>query len=198
MKPPQAMQPSGLIGRPFGWIMERMNRRVYGEVLAVLNQPQSVLEIGFGTGGFLEMAAQAGTRHITGMDPSPLMLMRAQNRLAPLPDLTAKLFLGDDTALPSLDGPFKAITAIHSFQFWANPEASLIHIKRLLAPDGRLCLALRQHGRNPPNWLPNSISKSGRETEDVITLLETLGFEQVSLIRQNKHSDIISARGKTC
>lgn len=193
----QAMLPSGLLGRPFGWIMERMNRPVYHDVLAILDvKPDaSLLEIGFGTGGFLEQYCKTfHPQRITGMDPSPLMHSQTEKRLQDYSTVSRQLFLGDDRALCQINGHFNHIVALHSYQFWQNPEASLRQVFHLLTPDGMLVLALRRHQNPPPDWLANPVSRGPRETDDTLDLLRWVGFASAEITQQDRHSVIITAR----
>ena len=59
-KLPQAMRPHGRIGRIFGWLMRRLNRPAYRWTVEQLRaaHPKSLLEIGFGTGDLLSLAAK--------------------------------------------------------------------------------------------------------------------------------------------
>src|SRR6185312_7473266 len=82
---------------------------------------------------------------------------------------------GDDTSLP--DGPFDAIAALHSFQFWADPDAGLKRVHDRLAPGGRFVLVLRMHGgRKAPKWLPNPLSRSSNEIAAACDALERAGL----------------------
>ncbi|MCA8901377.1 MAG: class I SAM-dependent methyltransferase [Hyphomonas sp.] len=181
MKPtPLSMRPDGPMGRPFAKIMERMNAPSYEAVLDALSlqRGEAVLEVGFGTGEFLRRAAtrmQAG--YLAGVDPAPLMVEMATARLLPAPaSLTIELREAGADTFDWPPGTFDAVAAIHSFQFWDAPEAALIHIRALLKPGGRLCLCLREHGKSPPQWLPNPISRAPDETSRLLVLLADCGF----------------------
>lgn len=176
---PQAMRPSGFAGRIFGWLMARLNQRTYRWVIAELKpaKPKSALEIGFGTGHMLEMALRRlKLTRVAGRDPSALMLATAQKRLKRFRKKAAlDLALGDDTTLP--DGPFDAILALHSFQFWSDPHTTLTRLQALTAPYGRLVLVLRRHFSGAvTSWLPNPISKSADEIQGAIAAAEAAGF----------------------
>lgn len=115
---PQAMRPSGFLGRPFGWIMERLNRTAYHQVLDILapDKGQSLLEIGFGTGAFLELYSdEVCPSKIVAMDPSDLMVHRVKRRMNKFPNTTSDIFIGDDTSLEKIDDKFDYVVAIHSF-----------------------------------------------------------------------------------
>lgn len=197
MSVPQAMRPSGLMGRPFGWIMERLNRPLYHRVLANLDAvpAAALLEIGFGTGGFLELyCKERGPKCVSGMDPSKLMLDQTQKRLRLFPEVNSRLFLGDDGIINQVDGPFDHVVALHSYQFWQNPEATFLQISGLMKPEGTLCLSLRRHRDPPPEWLVNPISRGRQEIDDTLDLLKYTGFASASIIEQNQHSVIVVAQ----
>jgi ubiquinone/menaquinone biosynthesis C-methylase UbiE len=182
---PQAMRPHGLMGRFFGLLMETVSGANYRWVVAQLKpiKPKSVLEIGFGTGKLAELLARkfkpAG---YTGIDPAPLMVATAQKKLRRFRHrVRATLSLGDDTLLATLDGPYDAIIAAHSFQFWSAPVTTLARIHALLSRQGRLVLVLRPHdGGRAPDWLPNPVSKSGDEIGGTRRMLHELGFRVVT------------------
>lgn len=175
---PQAMRPSGRTGRIFGWLMARLNNDAYRWVTAQLgaHPPKSLLEIGFGTGHMLAMAAKRlKPSRVAGVDPSELMVETAERRLRRYRKKTDLLIRkGDDEDLP--EGPFDAVIALHSFQFWRDPHSALNRIRARLAPGGRLILVLRAYGRRPPKWLPNPLSRSGNEIAAVCGALEKAGF----------------------
>ena len=181
---PQAMRPSGRVGRIFGFVMARLNGDAYRWTVEQLRpvQPRSLLEIGFGTGHLLRLAIKSlKLERAAGVDPSELMVETARKRLRRLAKKTSvDIRQGDDTDLP--DGPFDAIAALHSFQFWSEPEAALARIRAQLASGGRLVLVLRTHGpKNVPKWIPNPLSRSGNEIAVTCRALERAGFAVVGL-----------------
>jgi SAM-dependent methyltransferase len=175
---PQAMRPSGKRGELFGWLMARSNGDAYRWTLDQLRttSPKSFLEIGFGTGHMLKLAIRSlKLERAVGVDPSELMVETAQRRLRRLAKKTAlDIRRGDDTSLP--DGRFDAVAALHSFQFWSDPDAALARIRDRLAPGGRFILVLRVHPGKAPKWLPNPLSRGGNEIAAACAALERAGF----------------------
>jgi SAM-dependent methyltransferase len=163
--------------------MARLNRGAYQWVVAQLRaaNPQSLLEIGFGTGHMLALSIRTlGLKSVAGVDPSDLMVEAAEKRLRRFrKKASLDIRRGDDTALP--DGPFDAIVALHSFQFWGDPDATLVRIRERLAPGGKLILVLRAHGKRPPKWLPNPISRAGNEIAATCAALGRAGFSVVGM-----------------
>jgi SAM-dependent methyltransferase len=184
------MRPSGRIGRVFGWLMARGNKPAYrwatGQLRAV--KPESVLEIGFGTGHLLKkIIKEFQPLRVAGRDPSPLMVETAQKRLSRLGGTVAlDLSQGDDTTLPA--GPFDAIVALHSFQFWADPETTLPKLRASLSSQGRLILVLRRHSWFAARKLPNPLSRSKDEISAVIAAAAEAGFTLSGMGGISKHS----------
>jgi ubiquinone/menaquinone biosynthesis C-methylase UbiE len=173
----QAARPHGRTGRIFGWLMGRANKPAYRWTVAQLDavHPKSFLEIGFGTGHLLRLATKKlQLVRVAGVDPSELMVETAQKRLRRFrKKAEIELKQGDDTALPS-QGPFDAIAALHSFQFWSHPATTLAHIHSLLAPDGRFILVLRLK-KNRKN-APNPLSRGADEASQAIAAAQAAGF----------------------
>lgn len=177
--PPQPMLPRGFMGRVFGWLMERLAAGNYRWAIAQLQpvQPRSYLEIGFGTGRLAEMVVRTFKPvRLAGVDPSDLMLATALKRLQRFASGTRiEIGPGDANALP--DGPFDAIVASHTFQFWSDPVATLSRIHDLLGPNGRLVFVIRSDkSRQAMDWLPNPISRSGDELGGLRNALAAAGF----------------------
>jgi len=192
---PQAMQPSGRMGTVFGFVMAQLNDGAYRWAVAQLRplQPKSLLEIGFGTGHHLARAIRTlKLERAAGVDPSQLMVETARKRLHRFGKKVAlDIRRGDDTSLP--DGSFDAIAALHSFQFWSDPDAALARIRELLAPGGRLVLVLRTHEKKPPEWLPNPLSRAGNEIAAACAALERAGFAVTGMQGISKTSQGILA-----
>jgi len=163
--------------------MEKINERAYREALNLLHPLQSerVLEIGYGTGRFVELLLRAcNSCYIAGVDPTSTMVRVANSRRA-IAANTDRLDLrcGDASALPWTNDSFDAIVAIHSFQFWSDPARALDEIRRVLKTSGRIVLILRDHAKRAPAWLPNPISRSGAEVKAAANLLVRHGFDVI-------------------
>jgi ubiquinone/menaquinone biosynthesis C-methylase UbiE len=178
--------PSGFTGKIFGKLMELTNADAYNKTLQALSpiDNEQFLEIGFGTGRCAEMLLSKTTgTFVAGIDPTETMVKTALNRLI-------KKGLGDridirqgaDNSLPWGDDRFDAIFAVHSFQFWQDPHKSMIEINRVLLPKGRIIIVFRDHSTRAPNWLPNPLSRSGREIDAAIELLEKHGYKTTERI----------------
>jgi SAM-dependent methyltransferase len=192
---PQAMRPNGRVGKVFGWLMSRLNRRAYAWTVEQLRaiHPKSVLEVGFGTGHLLALAAKRfRPERIAGVDPSELMVETARKRLRKFrKKTTLNIQAGDDTSLP--DGPFDAIVALHSFQFWTDPDAALARIRARLSPGGRFVLVLRIHSERSRRSVPNPLSRSGNEIAEACAALDRAGFSISAMQGLSKTSQGITA-----
>jgi SAM-dependent methyltransferase len=195
---PLPMRPAGLAGRLFGVVMERMNARAYSRALDRLAPVagEHFLEIGFGTGRFVErLLAAAPDVRVAGVDPTGTMLDVALHRRGVrAAGGRVDLRLGGDAPLPWPDASFDGVAALHSFQFWPDPTHSLREIARVLRPGGRLVLVLRAHDRQPPDWLPNPLSRSGRELDAAAELLRAEGYADVEERDPAGSSRILFAR----
>ncbi|HKD23970.1 MAG TPA: class I SAM-dependent methyltransferase [Rhizomicrobium sp.] len=198
---PQPMRPHGAVGRVFGFLMERLSAPIYRWVVVQLApiKPRSYLEIGFGTGELARLVARRlKPQRLAGIDPSELMVASATKKLRPFAKKTQiDLQLGDDTILAGIAGPFDAIAATHSFQFWRDPVATLARIHALLAPGGLFVLVLRKHvSGSVMSWIPNPITKSGDELGGARRALAGAGFHIVAdeTLKTGSHG-IVATRG---
>lgn len=193
---PQPMRPAGLVGRLFGWTMDRANVAAYRAALSEARPGPGdrLLEIGFGTGALVErLLANRQVALVAGVDPSPLMVATARKRNhAHAINGRADLREGTAAALPWPDRHFDVALALHSFQFWADPAADLAEVRRVLRPAGRLILLLRAHGQRPPAWLPNPISRKGDEIGGTVALLIRTGFTDVGARGKAGSSTIVT------
>jgi len=108
-------------------------------VLERLDQAQSLLDIGCGSGEYLRAAAQHGIPRFAGIDESPERLQQAQ---AACPH--AELHLARADRLPFADQSFDVVLAaqvLHEIALFGQPddlEKTLSEIRRVLKPGGRL------------------------------------------------------------
>ena len=138
--------PQGLLGRLVGEKMVRQHQPETDWTVELLDlQPNDrIAELGCGAGRGLVLAARTtGLAIVIGMDLSPTMLRATAHRIsrAGQPDRVS-LLRGDLQALPYADGSLDAIWSVHSFYFWADPEAVFADLLRVLAPGGKLVVTL--------------------------------------------------------
>lgn len=111
---------------------------MYKHVLAILelNDNDSVLDAGCGSGLFTTMASKSGAS-LTGIDAASGLLEIARRRN---PGIS---FLEEDLeALPFADNSFDVVTGFNSFQYAGSFENALNEAKRVLKPGGRLVIGI--------------------------------------------------------
>jgi SAM-dependent methyltransferase len=140
-------QPHGQVGRLVGWIMAhenlRTNRLVVDEL--ELGVDDRVLEVGCGPGVALALAAQRASRgHVSGVDPSPVMVAQARRRSAEqIGAGRADVTVASAAALPYDEESFTRIFSVNALPHWPSAADGLAEIRRVLRPGGRVLIALR-------------------------------------------------------
>lgn len=110
-----------------------------------VQQPESVLDVGCGTGKLLRHArAYWPDAHLLGVDPAPGMIAMAQ-RLTP----NATFLTGTAEALPLPDASVDLALSTISFHHWQDQVAGLREIARVLRPGGYFLLV----DMSFPDWL---------------------------------------------
>ena len=118
------------------WLYSLVNRSPKSNLAAVelasLTADDRFLDVGCGPGAALENAAATGAE-VAGVDPSPSMVERASTRVP-----NADVRVGSAEELPFPDDHFTVVANVASFHHWADRDAGLREILRVLAPGGRL------------------------------------------------------------
>ncbi len=106
---------------------------------AGIRPSQRVLDVGCGTGVLAREAAsrQQGRGGVAGLDPSPGMLSVAE-RFAPRIEWRQ----GVAESLPYPDASFDAVVSQFGLMFFGDRQQALGEMKRVLAPGGRMAVAV--------------------------------------------------------
>ncbi|HET9261317.1 MAG TPA: class I SAM-dependent methyltransferase [Acidimicrobiia bacterium] len=141
--------------------------------MATLDAEDRFLDVGCGPGAAIEYAAATGAE-VAGVDPSPSMVERAARRVP-----TADVRVGSAEEIPFPDDQFTVVGNVSSFHHWADRDAGLREVLRVLAPGGRLHimeLMIKEgkdgHGLNPTELelLEARLLEIGYDTVEVETV----------------------------
>ena len=141
----QLSRPSGAGGKVVARLMNRGNRDLNGEAIERLDVQRGnrVLDLGFGGGVTFAPLWERGAT-IVGVDRAEDMVAAARTRYAE--DVKAgrlELHEGDVTRLPLGDGAVDRIVTVNTVYFWPDLAVAFAELHRVLAPGGRLVLAIR-------------------------------------------------------
>src|SRR5262249_18052132 len=125
---------------------------------ADLHQAQSVFEFGMGTG---RLAARLlrdhlpGTARYFGIDISATMVALASERLAPWRDRAGVEQSDGSPHIQARDGTFDRLISTYVLDLLSKEDIAtvLAEARRVLAPEGLLCLVSATHGRTPSERL---------------------------------------------
>jgi SAM-dependent methyltransferase len=167
------------------WAFSLFNRSPKSNFAAIdyarLTADDRLLDVGCGLGAALEHGVATGAS-VAGIDPSPSMVEKATERVP-----EADIRVGSAEEIPFPDSHFTVVVNVASFHHWADRDAGLREILRVLAPGGRLHIvegALRDgkdgHGLSPT------------DVETLKARLEELGYvdtrsEEVSTGRRHRY-----------
>jgi ubiquinone/menaquinone biosynthesis C-methylase UbiE len=117
------------------FVLGPVQEAVVGRASEVFPLPRSVLDVGCGTGQMLRgFARRFPGAELTGIDPSPEMVRAAA---AAVPEGVPVTFVeGFAEQLPFRDAAFDVVTTTMSFHHWADQQAALREVRRVLAPVG--------------------------------------------------------------
>lgn len=174
----------GRLGSRLNSLMDGPSYRAVAEALG-LRPDDALLDVACGWGEFLvTYAAQA--RRVAGVDLAPAKVALARERLADrIANGTAEVVVADAGRLPWPDGSFTAVTCMDAFPFFADPQAVLAEMYRVLQPGGRAVMSFAAER------LPEGVqSRQARGLAGTYTALseatatrmvQDAGFAQVSL-----------------
>jgi len=103
--------------------------------LAELKPGDRLVDVGCGPGIAVHLARRAGAE-VIGVDPAPVMLRVARARWRTDPRTAWRL--GSAEALPVDDGWAQVVWSLSTVHHWADVDAGLDEVRRVLAPGGGL------------------------------------------------------------
>lgn len=108
--------------------------RLSNQLIAALPENGTILDIGCGTGLFVEKyIARGGTA--VGLDISARMVERARERCT-----GSEFIVGEAATIPFRDGSFDAVSSMLVFSYIRDPEAMLSEAYRVLKPGGAIVI----------------------------------------------------------
>ena len=120
---------------------------------ATLSGNQNIFEFGCGTGRLAANLLETPPPSVSylGVDISPVMINLATSRLLPWAERAKVLLVDGSLPLPADDGFADRVLSTFVFDLLdeAYARAVLDDLRRILAPNGRLCLASLSHGERP-------------------------------------------------
>jgi SAM-dependent methyltransferase len=126
------MTDAGAYDRMTSWLLGSFYAGVARDVAAAVPAGARVLDVGCGPGRLAAELAEHGL-DVTAVDLDPAMVRRAADRLAG----RARVEAADVASLPFPDGAFDLVVSTLSLHHWADPEAGLAEIARVIGHDGR-------------------------------------------------------------
>lgn len=188
--------PTGLLGRFAGVLMARVDADDRWVVDLLDVQPDDrVLDVGCGPGVLIALAAARASRGlVAGVDPSGVMLRQAARRnAAAVREGRVVLRPGTAVALPFPDAHFTKVCSVHSLYFWPSVDEGLREARRVLAPGGRLVLAVRTFQPDAGLLSPSRYGYREDQLAAVEQALRALGYQDVRTQRRAIGREIIAA-----
>lgn len=183
----QFAHPTGLLGRLAGRIMAKSDAddRWIVDLLQV-RPDDRLLDVGCGPGVALELMAERVTSGlVVGVDPSDEMLRQAAARNeAVMRAGRVELKWGEVSALPCADEFFTKVCAIHTVYFWPSLEDGLRELHRVLAPDGRLIVAVRMQREHAGILEPSRYGLTESHLDEIVATLGEVGFREIGSQRR--------------
>lgn len=184
----QARKPTGLLGK---YILQPMfvhgNAALNAFMLEKLDVKPTdcILEIGFGPGVMLgDLSERIEDGKVHGIDFSKTMIEQATIRNQPhIESGCLRLCEGCSDKMPYEDNHFDKIVTGNTLYFWHPPEPHLKEILRVLKPGGLFVMGFRDKAQIDQMQLSQEVFLRYTQ-QDVVALLESIGFTDVSVAVQ--------------
>ena len=176
----QLSRPSGPAGKVVARLMNRGNRELNERVIARLDvEPGSrVLDLGFGGGLTFAPLWERGAT-VVAIDRAEDMVAAARSRFAEAVAAgRLELHAGEVARLPLADGAVDHVLTVNTVYFWSDLGMAFNEVHRVLAPRGRLVVAIRDmkvmHQLDPTVF-------SLRSPGELAAALQDAGFAEVGV-----------------
>ena len=185
----QLRQPSGPFGR---LVMTRMLNRGNAELInaavdaLALARSDSFMDLGFGGGLGLQLAAARTDGPLWGVDFSPDVVVAASATLRKhIAAGRLNVICADVADLPLRDGLVQAICTTNTIYFWPDPLAALRSLRRVTSRGGRLALGFSGARKMRDFGKVTIHGFTLYEPERVESLVREAGFSDVQIREQN-------------
>jgi ubiquinone/menaquinone biosynthesis C-methylase UbiE len=146
-----------------------------------------VLDLGCGTGWATRLAAKAvegGPGMAVGQDISEEMIARARAASVEIENVLFATGAADE--IPWREDYFHKVFSIESFYYYAEQEAVLRELLRVLVPGGRLFILINLYTENPYSlrWVKElNVPVHARSEKEYVKMLTTAGFCEAASVR---------------
>ena len=144
--------------------------------LAGVGPGDRVVDVGSGPGRLLKEAAERGAEAV-GVEPSGQMRRVAGWRIPAWLQERVRVLDGTAERIPLEDGTATVVSAVASFHHWADPEAGLAEVHRVLRPGGRVVIAERL--ARPGGWFRHH-AMTWEQGQRLVAQAEQAGFSDVT------------------
>ncbi len=178
----QLRKPSGEFAETVAEKMNQVNKPLFDLTCQTLqiNDNESILEIGFGSGKFFpRLFQQAEGVQINGIDHSEEMVQEARRKNENLIDSgQLQIIRANSNDIPFSDQSFDKVFCNMVIYFWDQPEDHLEEIHRVLKPGGKFYTGMRStESMKVFPFVEYGFNLFG--VSDWTTLLEENGFENI-------------------
>jgi len=179
--------------KEFERFFDFLNKEYTKEVMemAYLKRKEDYLEIGFGSGTSMLMAAQSTQGKVYGYDLSPAMVDLLAEKFweTPFNKLTTSNLkfehhdVESSQGIPQPDNSFDVVTHINVIYFWKDPIRVLREIYRVLKPGGRQVIGMAMKDVMEAVQTEADIFRTRFSKRDVIRVLKAIGFVDISILK---------------